>query len=547
MGMHEGQEHSVSQEAQRMILEHGLLGKDLDLSDLERIRGVNHSLRRWATSGRTLAIKGMLDPARPEHRMRTWMSAIRRADASMMSVILAEGGRDILTLVDSKGRSSLYVAAASGNLDVVRLLLKECGDDLLMHVSIGTSGRPIPHKESCLFGAAKKGHVHVVRELLQFAQDTGKQNELLMLTNCDGYSCLYAAVAYGHLHVVNELLRVGGRDLAMLPNMWGGGCLTVAAELEHLQIVNAFISWAKTSTPQTNLNDLLNSQDENGWSALHIAVKLGNLPIVEALFYAYGMQMGIQMGNQLHSIAAIQMGKLLLLTPAAHSLDGCLHFAARCKCVDLVEVLLPTLMALAGDRARDLLLQTNQLGQSCLSRAINEGNIPVVNALLEAARAEDNLHAGSQVLRQLIMLRDVGGKSCLHFAVEKQHLSIVKALLDAAGDATRELLAMVVTRTGNSCLHLAVNAGRVRRSTSGDQMNRYMVNALIEAGGHDLLMMKNNTGDSCLHLAAANARCLIMKALLQAGGRELCMLENDTGEKWISVLASYIREYWRGE
>jgi hypothetical protein len=38
-----------------------------------------------------------------------------------------------------------------------------------------------------------------------------------------------------------------------------------------------------------------------------------------------------------------------------------------------------------------------------------------------------------------------------------------------------------------------------------------------------------------------------MKALLQAGGPELCMLENYQGEKWISVLASYIRAYFRRE
>lgn len=538
--MQEEQTGSTLQEATRIILEHGLLGEGLDLSELERMRGVNQSMRRWAESGRTLAIKGMLDSARPEHRMRTWMSAIRCADASMMSAILAAGGRDILTLVDSKGRSSLYVAAASGNLDVVRLLLREGGDDLLMHVSIGTSGRRISHKESCLFGAAKKGHVHVVRELLEFAQNARKQNELLMLTTCDGYSCLYAAVAYGHLDVVNELLRVGGRDLAMLPNIWGGGCLTVAAELEHLQIVNAFISWANTYT----LIDLLNSQNENGWSALHIAVKLGNLPIVEALFHAH---VGRHRANPFGMILEMQFGKSLLLTRAAHSLDGCLHFAARCKRVGLVEVLLPTLMELAGDRARDLLLLTNQRGQSCLSSAINEGNMPVVNALLDAARAEDNLHAGSQVLRQLIMLRDVDGKSCLHFAVEKQHLSIVQALLDAAGDATPELLALVVTRTGNSCLHLAVSAGRVRRSPSGYQANLYMVSALLKAGGRELLMMKNNTGDSCLHLAADDGRWLVMKALLQAGGLELSTLENHAGQNWVRVLITYILAHFRRE
>jgi ankyrin repeat protein len=518
MGMQENKANAASQEASRIILEHGMLGEGLSLSELERMRGVSKSVRRWAESGQTLAIKGMLDPARPEQRMRTWMSAVRRADASMMSKILEAGGRDILTLVDSKGRSSLYVAAASGNLDVVRLLLTESGDDLLMHVSVGTPECSIPRRESCLYAAAKKGHVHVVLELLQFALRTKKQNELLMLTNLDGYSCLYAAVQEGHLDVVNALLPAGGRDLLMLPNMWGGGCLTLAAESGELQIVKALINWATGSNG--TLHELLIMGDENASSALHLAAEKGHLDVVNELLRAGGQD-------------------LLMLTSGLSG-NGCLHFAACCKHVDVVEVLLNVLLAFAGNMARDLLMQTNHTGQTCLSRAINEINLPVVNALLEAGSAKN-------CLRELIMQQDIRGKSCLHFAVEKQHLSIMNALLDATGDATPELLALVVTRTGNSCLHLAVNAGRMRRSPSGDQTTLHIVNALLQAGGRDLVMQQNNTGDSCLHLAAANARWLIMKALLQASGPELWMLDNDKGEKWMSVLASYIREYLRRE
>jgi ankyrin repeat protein len=516
MVMHE---ETVSREAARIILENGLLGDSLEWRELARMTGVSKSVRRLAGRGWPLAIKGMLDPARPEQRMRSWMSAVRRADASMMRSILNVVGSDILTLVDSKGRSSLYVAAASGNLEVVQLLLSENGEALLMHTDIRKPKCSIPMIESCLYGAAKKGHVLVVKELLKFALDVGKQYELLMLTNLDGYSCLDAAVQESHLDVVKELLRVGERDLLMLENRWGGGCLTLAAGLGELQIMKEIISWQTIEHPE-GLRRLLIKGDENGSTALHLAVRGGHLDIVNELLRVGGIE--------------------LLMMRVGGSLNGCLHFAARCKRVDVVDALLAALLAGAGDMARELLMQTDQFGQTCLSRAIQEVNLPVVNALLEAASTKNNL-------RELIMLPDLAGKSCMHFAVEKQHLSIMNALLDAAGTATPQLLALVVTRTGNSCLHHALNAGRLRRSPGGDQTTLHIVNALLQAGGRELILQQNSTGDSCLHLAAANARWLIMKALLQAGGRELWILENDKGEKWISVLASCIREYLRRE
>jgi ankyrin repeat protein len=323
-------------------------------------------------------------------------------------------------------------------------------------------------------------------------------------------------VQEGHLEVVNELLSVGGRDLLMLPNMWGGGCLTLAAELGKLQIVKAIINQPTRSTGP--LHDLLIMGDENGSAALHLAVAGGHLDVVNELLRVGGQE--------------------LLMVVGGGSSNGCLHFAASCKRVDVVDALLAALLACAGARARELLMQENDPGQTCLSLAIQKVNLPVVNALLKAARAEN-------ISRELILLPDFAGKSCLHFAVEKQHLSIVNALLEAAGNASPDLLALAVTRTGNSCLHLALKAGRSGRSPSGDQMTLHIVNALLQAGGRKLTMQQNRTGDSCLHLAAANARWLVMKALLQAGGRELCMLENDKGEKWISVLASCIREYLR--
>jgi predicted LPLAT superfamily acyltransferase len=62
-----------------------------------------------------------------------------------------------------------------------------------------------------------------------------------------------------------------------------------------------------------------------------------------------------------------------------------------------------------------------------------------------------------------------------------------------------------------------------------------VVNALLEAGGRELLMLTMDDGVSCLYIGAENGHLEVVKALLEAGGRELVMLSMDSGASCISV------------
>ena len=60
-------------------------------------------------------------------------------------------------------------------------------------------------------------------------------------------------------------------------------------------------------------------------------------------------------------------------------------------------------------------------------------------------------------------------------------------------------------------------------------------NALLEAGGRELLMLTWDNGVSCLMISAQEGHLEVVNALLEAGGRELLMLTADDGSSCLSV------------
>ncbi len=62
-----------------------------------------------------------------------------------------------------------------------------------------------------------------------------------------------------------------------------------------------------------------------------------------------------------------------------------------------------------------------------------------------------------------------------------------------------------------------------------------VVNALLEAGGRELLMLTMNNGASCLMICAQNGHLEVVNALLEAGGREPLMLTMNNGASCLSV------------
>ena len=64
-------------------------------------------------------------------------------------------------------------------------------------------------------------------------------------------------------------------------------------------------------------------------------------------------------------------------------------------------------------------------------------------------------------------------------------------------------------RNGASCLIVSAQKGHLE-----------VVNAVLEAGGRELLMLTVDGGASCLYISAQNGHLEVVKALLEAGGRE---------------------------
>jgi len=83
---------------------------------------------------------------------------------------------------------------------------------------------------------------------------------------------------------------------------------------------------------------------------------------------------------------------------------------------------------------------------------------------------------------------------------------------------------MLTADDGVSCLFISAQEGHLE-----------VVNALLEAGGRELLMLTRDDGVSCLCISAMIGHLEVVNALLEAGGRELLMLTADDGSSCLSV------------
>jgi ankyrin repeat protein len=97
------------------------------------------------------------------------------------------------------------------------------------------------------------------------------------------------------------------------------------------------------------------------------------------------------------------------------------------------------------------------------------------------------------------------GTSCLHISAQEGHLEEVNALLEAGG---RELLMLTYDVDGSSWA-----CGCGERAAGGR--------------GREMLMMTADNGASCLMVGAQNGHLEVVRALLEAGGRELLMMTAD--------------------
>ncbi|XP_057339625.1 ankyrin repeat domain-containing protein 6 isoform X2 [Microplitis mediator] len=177
------------------------------------------------------------------------------------SEILIKYGLDVNT-PDNTGVTPLQKAAAEGHLEVVELLLKHGAD---------VSRQDNVHGNSALHEACWRGYSRTVSVL---AKALGTQRGPLHARNFSGFAPLHLACQNGHNQSCRELLLAGCNP--DLQNNCGDTPLHTAARYGHAGVTRILIS------ALCRVSD----QNKNGDTALHIASAMGRRKLTRILLEA---------------------------------------------------------------------------------------------------------------------------------------------------------------------------------------------------------------------------------------------------------------------
>ncbi|XP_055387350.1 serine/threonine-protein phosphatase 6 regulatory ankyrin repeat subunit A isoform X6 [Condylostylus longicornis] len=298
---------------------------------------------------------------------------------------------DILTL---RKQTPLHLAAASGQLEVCKLLL-ELGANIEATDDLGQ--KPI-------HVAAQNNYSEVAKLFLQ------QLGTLVNATSKDGNTCAHIAAMQGSIKVIEELMKFDRPGVISARNkLTEATPLQLAAEGGHADVVKALVRAGASCT------------DENkaGFTALHLAAQNGHGQVLDALKSTNSLRI---------------TSKKLGLTP--------IHIAAYYGQTDTVRELLASVPATVKSEPPNggvfIPELGNESGLTPLHLAAYSGNENVVRLLLNSAGV------------QVDAATTENGYNPLHLACFGGHMSVVGLLLSRSAE-----LLQSVDRHGKTGLHIA--------------------------------------------------------------------------------------------
>ncbi|XP_013382005.1 serine/threonine-protein phosphatase 6 regulatory ankyrin repeat subunit A-like [Lingula anatina] len=472
--------------------------KDVDLAKLFVEYGANFDVQNY--EGHT-----------PLH-ISAW-----EGDEAMMKYLYQAKANPNIT--DQMDRSPLHIAAERGNTSVVELLVDKFKANVaartkdgstLMHIA-SECGHPdtaltflkkgvplhMPNKAGavCLHAAAKRGHTAVVRSLLQKGAQVDARTK-------DNYTALHIAVEACRPLVVQTLLGFGAQV-----ELKGG-----LAQETPLHIAARTSEGEKCAEMLIKSGANVNSIQENGETAMHIAARYGLIKMVIALLEEGGdpcwqsklgetpLHVSVRhchwdVADELLRFVATEKSHIdavMLVNQQNTEGETCVHYAAEItknmchrefEDVDVIKLML--------EYNGDTNTQTRMTHETPLHYCSRAGNEDI---LLEMVR-----HLGPNRVQLAVNKQAKNGWSPLLVACEQGHLDIVKILMQNHARVD------VFDEHGKAALHLAAENGH-------DEVADVLLwhKAFVNA--------KSKLGVTPLHLAAQNGCNKLVKLLIETHG-----------------------------
>ncbi|CAD6257889.1 unnamed protein product [Miscanthus lutarioriparius] len=455
--------------------------------------------------------------------------------SSEMVHLLLEWRPSLADQVDSSGSSPFHFASSDGDRKIVNAILRASPSSTVYKKDSGGL--------SALHVAARMGHHRVVEDMLGSCPDAAE------LRDGSGGTFVHAAAretrssAVVSLAIRSPMLR--GRGLLDAQDRDGNTPLHLAVAAGSTDVVEALLRKGKVPADVLN-NDGHTAFDlgAEGWAAGFFAT----ISLVVALV-AYGAQLRPQRQEQLEQWGGRDMCDILEVSAERNT---ALHVAAEQGHDELIQELYHRF------REHGLLLShRNSALDTPLHCEARAGHVRAVAVLAQLSR-----DCGESILG----CRNKAGDTALHLTARHGYHMVVEALVSAAGPAAE------LNNAGVSPLYLAVMSGSVQavkaitmckdassagpssqnalhaavfQSSAGD---RSIVHALLRAAP-PTTVYKDSAGLSALHVAARMGHHRVAKDMLRSypdaaelrDGNGGTFLHTACREKQLSVVSVVIK------
>ncbi|CAF0726075.1 unnamed protein product [Brachionus calyciflorus] len=398
--------------------------------------------------------------------------AIQNNHANIVRKLL-ETCKDIIVIdqPNENGHTPLMEASSNGNLECVKILV-ECG---LANVNTYSA----EFKETALTLASYKGHVDVVRYLLEKGADCEHKTDEM-------HTALMEACMDGHVEVAKILIE-NGASVNMPPDAFESP-LTLAACGGHVELADLLID---------NHADLEERNDE-GYTPLMEAAREGHEEMVALLLFHDA------------DINAI----------TDETQETALTLACCGGCYEVAKFLLE-----AG--------ADPNLGNAStpLMEAAQEGHLELVQLLIKAGANVNKFYTALITNGQNSNQNITSCESALSLACENGHTDVVAALIKAGAESDRPdpdkgyTPLMKAARSGQLCTvqylvnNCSVDLNKTSKNNESTALSFACANGhmqviefLLQNGANPLHVLKDNT--TCLIEASKNGHVKIVELLI---------------------------------